>query len=158
MPYDLDRLDRKLLALLQQDSTLTVAELGDRIGLSSTPCWKRLKRLEDEGFVERRVALVDRVKVGLPVTVFVSIRTNSHDESWLVDFANAVSKLPEIVEIYRMSGDVDYLLKVVTSDIEGYDRLYKRLIRSVKLTDVSSAFAMEQIKYTTEMPLLPDES
>jgi Lrp/AsnC family transcriptional regulator len=154
---DLDRLDRELLALLQQDSTLTVAELGERIGLTSTPCWKRLKRLEDEGFIERRVALVNRAKVGLPVTVFVSIRTNSHDESWLTDFANAVSKLPEIVEIYRMSGDVDYLLKVVTPDIEGYDRLYKRLIRAVKLTDVSSAFAMEQIKYTTEMPLLQSD-
>jgi Lrp/AsnC family transcriptional regulator len=157
MVSDLDRLDRKLLALLQQDSTLTVAELGERIGLTSTPCWKRLKRLEDEGFIERRVALVSRAKVGLPVTVFVSIRTNSHDEAWLTDFANAVSKLPEIVEIYRMSGDVDYLLKVVTPDIEGYDRLYKRLIRAVKLTDVSSAFAMEQIKYTTEMPLLQSD-
>lgn len=154
----LDRLDRKLLALLQQDATLTVAELGERIGLSSTPCWKRLKRLEDEGFIERRVALVNRAKAGLPVTVFVSIKTSSHDESWLVEFAGAVSKLPEVVEIYRMSGEVDYLLKVVTTDIEGYDRFYKRLIQAVKLTDVSSAFAMEQIKYTTEVPLLANEA
>src|ERR1700733_1396242 len=150
---DLDRIDHKMLVLLQHDATLTVAELGERIGLSSTPCWKRLKRLEDEGFIERRVALVNRAKVGLPVTVFVSIRTNSHDEQWIVEFADAVSKLPEVVEIYRMSGEVDYLLKVVTSDIEGYDLFYKRLIRTVKLTDVSSAFAMEQIKCTTEMPL-----
>jgi len=150
---DLDRIDHKMLVLLQHDATLTVAELGERIGLSSTPCWKRLKRLEDEGYIERRVALVNRAKVGLPVTVFVSIRTNSHDEQWIVEFADAVSKLPEVVEIYRMSGEVDYLLKVVTSDIEGYDLFYKRLIRTVKLTDVSSAFAMEQIKCTTEMPL-----
>jgi len=149
----LDGIDRRILALLQQDSTLSVADLGERIGLSATPCWKRLKRLEDEGYIERRVALVNRAKVGLPVTVFVSIRTNSHDEAWLREFAHAVSKFPEVIEIYRMSGDVDYLMKVVTSDIEGYDRFYKRLIRSVKLNDVSSAFAMEQIKCTTEMPL-----
>jgi Lrp/AsnC family transcriptional regulator len=148
----LDGLDRKLLSLLQKDATLTVAELGERVGLSTTPCWKRLKRLEDEGFIERKVAIVNRAKVGLPVTVFVSIRTNSHDEAWLLEFAGAVSHFPEVVEIYRMSGEVDYLLKVVTSDIDGYDRFYKRLIRSVKLTDVSSTFAMEQIKYTTEMP------
>jgi Lrp/AsnC family transcriptional regulator len=148
----LDGLDRKLLSLLQKDATLTVAELGERVGLSTTPCWKRLRRLEDEGFIERKVAIVNRAKVGLPVTVFVSIRTNSHDEAWLLEFADAVSHFPEIVEIYRMSGEVDYLLKVVTSDIDGYDRFYKRLIRSVKLTDVSSTFAMEQIKYTTEMP------
>jgi Lrp/AsnC family transcriptional regulator len=150
---EIDGIDRKLLALLQHDATLTIAELGERIGLSSTPCWKRLKRLEDEGFIERRVALVNRAKVGLPVTVFVSIRTNSHDEAWLVEFAAAVAKFPEAVEVYRMSGEVDYLMKVVTTDIDGYDRFYKRLIRTVKLTDVSSAFAMEQIKSSTELPL-----
>jgi Lrp/AsnC family transcriptional regulator len=149
----IDAIDRKLLALMQHDATLTVAELGARIGLSSTPCWKRLKRLEDDGFIERRVVLVNRAKVGLPVTVFVSIRTNSHDEAWLVAFAAAISEFPEAVEIYRMSGEVDYLMKVVTTDIDGYDRFYKRLIRAVKLTDVSSAFAMEQIKSSTELPL-----
>jgi Lrp/AsnC family transcriptional regulator len=153
----IDKIDRKLLALLQHDATLTVAELGERIGLSSTPCWKRLKRLEDEGYIDRRVVLVNRAKVGLPVTVFVSIRTNSHDEKWLVDFAGAISGFPEVVEVYRMSGEVDYLLKVVTSDIDGYDRFYKRLIRAVKLTDVSSTFAMEQIKSSTELPLLQSE-
>jgi Lrp/AsnC family transcriptional regulator len=150
---DLDQIDRKLLGQLQQDATLTVAELGERVGLSTTPCWKRLKRLEDDGFIERRVALVNRAKVGLPVTVFVSIRTNQHDEAWLAAFASAVAALPEVVEVYRMSGEVDYLLKVVTSDIAGYDRLYKRLIGAVKLTDVSSTFAMEQIKCSTEVPL-----
>ena len=153
----IDKIDRKLLALLQHDATLTVAELGERIGLSSTPCWKRLKRLEDEGYIDRRVVLVNRAKVGLPVTVFVSIRTNSHDEKWLVDFAGAISGFPEVVEVYRMIGEVDYLLKVVTSDIDGYDRFYKRLIRAVKLTDVSSTFAMEQIKSSTELPLLQSE-
>ncbi|HVZ91227.1 MAG TPA: Lrp/AsnC family transcriptional regulator [Rhizomicrobium sp.] len=150
----LDHIDRKLLALLQRDATLTVAELGERVGLSSTPCWKRIRRLEEEGYVKRRVALVDRAKVGLKVTVFVSVRTNEHSAAWLENFARVASSFPEIVELHRMSGDVDYLMKVVTDDVEGYDRFYKRLIKAVKLTDVSSAFAMEQIKYTTELPLL----
>jgi len=149
----LDALDRKLLVLLQRDATLTIAELGERVGLSATPCWKRVKRLEDEGYIERRVALVNRAKAGLPVTVFVSIRTNQHDEAWLAEFAKATSGLPEIVELYRMSGDVDYLMKVIVADIDGYDRFYKQLIKAVKLNDVSSTFAMEQIKYSTEVPL-----
>ncbi len=149
----MDSLDRRLLALLQRDATLTVAQLGEAVGLSTTPCWKRVKRLEDEGYIRRRVALVDREKIGLPVTVFVSIRTNQHDEGWLADFARVTAALPEIVELYRMSGDVDYLMKVAVPDIAGYDRFYKKLIAAVKLTDVSSAFAMEQIKYSTEMPL-----
>ncbi len=149
----IDDLDRRLLALLQQDATLTVAQLSERVGLSTTPCWKRVKRLEDEGYIERKVAILNRAKVGLPVTVFVSIRTSQHDEKWLNEFAAAVSRMPEVIELYRMSGEVDYLMKVVTSDIGGYDRFYKRLIKSVKLNDVSSTFAMEQIKYSTEVPL-----
>lgn len=149
----LDEFDRKLLTLLQQDATLSIAELAERIGLTTTPCWKRLKRLEEEGYVEKRVALLNRAKVGLPVTVFVSIRTSQHDEAWLADFAKATAAMPEIVELYRMSGEVDYLMKVVVPDIEGYDRFYKRLIRATKLSDVSSTFAMEQIKYSTEVPL-----
>ncbi|HVV66086.1 MAG TPA: Lrp/AsnC family transcriptional regulator [Rhizomicrobium sp.] len=150
----LDQIDRKLLALLQRDATLTVAELGERVGLSSTPCWKRVRRLEEEGYITRRVALIDRAKVGLKVTVFVSVRTNEHNAAWLENFARVASTFPEIVELHRMSGDIDYLIKVVTDDVEGYDRFYKKLIKAVKLTDVSSAFAMEQIKYSTELPLL----
>lgn len=149
----LDRTDRKLLECLQRDATLSVADLAARVGLSTTPCWKRLKRLEEEGFVKAKVALLDRAKLGLKVTVFVSIRTNQHDAEWLESFARAVSSLPEIVELHRMSGEVDYLMKVVVGDVEGYDRFYKKLIKLVKLTDVSSAFAMEQIKYSTELPL-----
>jgi Lrp/AsnC family transcriptional regulator, cysteine-sensing transcriptional activator len=132
-----------------------VAALAERVGLSQTPCWKRVKRLEDEGFILRRVALVDRAKVGLKVTVFVSIRTKEHDAAWLENFAHVTSSFAEIVELHRMSGDVDYLMKVVTDDVEGYDRFYKKLIKAVRLSDVSSAFAMEQIKYTTELPLDP---
>ncbi len=149
----LDRIDCALLAALQLDGTLSVAALGERVGLSSTPCWKRIKRLEDEGFIERRVAILNRHKTGLPVTVFVSVRTSQHDEKWLSQFAAAVTALPEVQEFHRMSGDVDYLLKVVTTDIDGYDRFYKKLIKAAQLTGVSSAFSMEQIKFTTALPL-----
>lgn len=149
----LDRTDKKLLEHLQRDGTLNIATLAELVGLSTTPCWKRVRRLEDEGYIQRRVALADRAKLGLKVTVFVSIRTNEHDAAWLEKFARAASDFPEIVELYRMSGDVDYLMKVVVADVEGYDRFYKKLIKAVRLTDVSSAFAMEQIKYTTELPL-----
>nr|WP_315239067.1 Lrp/AsnC family transcriptional regulator [uncultured Albidiferax sp.] len=150
---ELDRLDYAILGALQVDGSLSVAALAERVGLSSTPCWKRLKRLEDAGYLTGRVALVDRHKVGLPITVFVSIRTAQHDEKWLAQFAAAASALPEIQELHRMSGDVDYLLKVVTTDIGGYDRFYKKLIQAVPLSGVSSAFSMEQIKSTTALPL-----
>jgi len=149
----IDHLDRRILECLQRDASLSIADLSAQIGISTTPCWKRVKRLEEQGFITGRVALVDRSKVGLKVTVFVSIRTNEHDPVWLENFARAAAALPEVVEVYRMSGDVDYLMKVVTEDVEGYDRFYKKLIKAVRLTDVSSAFAMEQIKYTTELPL-----
>ncbi len=150
---NLNKTDRLLLQALQEDGSLSVAQLGERVGLSATPCWKRVKRMEDEGLIQRRVALVDREKVGLPVTVFVSLRTSRHDEQWLRKFAAAVSSMPEVMEFHRMSGEVDYLLKVVTTDIAGYDRFYKRLIKLTELAGVSSAFSMEQIKYTTALPL-----
>jgi len=149
----LDRYDVAILAALQADGTLSVAQLSEKVGLSSTPCWKRLRRLEEDGYIENRVAIVNRRKVGLPVTVFVSVRTSQHDEQWLARFAAAVMALPEVQEFHRMSGDVDYLLKVVTSDIDGYDRFYKKLIKASQLTGVSSAFSMEQIKFTTALPL-----
>ena len=149
----LDRLDRALLAALQEDGALSIAALGERVGLSSTPCWRRLKRLEDEGYIERRVAIVNRRKVGLGVTVFVSVRAGQHDEKWLARFAAAVATMPEVLEFHRMSGDVDYLLKVVATDIDGYDAFYKKLIRVGQLSGVSSAFSMEQIKSTTVLPL-----
>ncbi len=150
----LDRLDLQILDAMQRDASLSMVELGAQVGLSSTPCWKRLKRLEDAGLIERRVAIVNRKAVGLPVTVFVSIRAGQHDEKWLTRFAAVVSTLPEVQEFHRMSGDVDYLLKVVASSIDGYDRFYKKLISLVDLAGVSSAFSMEQIKSTTALPLL----
>jgi len=149
----LDKFDQAILVALQEDGALSIAALSERIGLSTTPCWKRVKRLEDEGFIEKRVAIVNRKKVGLGVTVFVSVRTGQHDEKWLKKFAAAVATLPEVLEFHRMSGDVDYLLKVVTTDIDGYDAFYKKLIRAAQLTGVSSAFSMEQIKSTTALPL-----
>ncbi len=150
---DLDKYDYAILSALQGDATLSIAQLAEKIGLSSTPCWKRVKRLEEEGHIESRVTLVNRRKVGLPVTVFVSVRTGDHDEKWLKNFAAAVINLPEVLEFHRMSGDVDYLLKVVTTDIDGYDRFYKKLIKAARLSGVSSAFSMEQIKYSTALPL-----
>jgi len=149
----LDRIDRQILAELQKDATLPVAQLGERVGLSSTPCWKRIKRLEEEGLLTGRVALVDRKKVGLPVTVFVSLRLARHDEDSLQRLAALVADMPEVQEFHRMSGDVDYLLKVVSTSIEGYDQFYKKLIAVSDFRSVSSAFSMEQIKSSTALPL-----
>ena len=150
---ELDKFDYAILDALQADATLSIAALSEKVGLSSTPCWKRLKRLEEDGIIETRVAIVNRKKVGLPVTVFVSISTTAHDEQWLKKFAAAVIALPEVMEFHRMSGDIDYLLKVATTDIDGYDRFYKKLIKTAQLSGVSSAFSMEQIKFTTALPL-----
>jgi Lrp/AsnC family transcriptional regulator len=149
----LDAIDRKILRQLQRDATIPVADLASTVGLSQTPCWKRVKRLEAEGYITARVALVDREKLDLGVTVFVGVRTNQHDEDWLAAFAAAIKAVPEVVEFYRMSGEVDYLLKIVCADIADYDRIYKKLIRGAKLFDVSSSFAMERIKSTTELPI-----
>ncbi|TAH11215.1 MAG: Lrp/AsnC family transcriptional regulator [Curvibacter sp.] len=150
---ELDRMDRTILSALQQDGTLSAAQLGEKVGLSATPCWKRVKAMEEAGLIEKRVAIVNRERAGLPVTVFVSLRTNRHDEAWLRKFAASVSSMPEVMEFHRMSGDVDYLLKVVAADIAGYDRFYKRLIQNAQLAGVSSAFSMEEIKSTTALPL-----
>lgn len=153
MAPTLDRIDRRILAILQEDSTVPVAEMGRRVGLSTTPCWRRIQKLEEEGVIRRRVALLDPRKVKAGVTVFVAVRTSQHSEDWLKRFAEVVSEFPEVVEFYRMSGEVDYLLRVVVPDIEHYDIFYKKLISRIDLADVSSSFAMEQIKYTTALPL-----
>ena len=150
---DLDQIDRRLLAILQEDATVPIAELAERVGLSQTPCWKRVRRLQDAGVITARVALLDREALDLGLTVFVAVKTGHHDEGWLNLFAAGASALPEVVEFYRMSGDVDYLLKVVVKDIAAYDRFYKRLIAKIELSDVTSMFAMEEIKSTTRLPL-----
>jgi Lrp/AsnC family transcriptional regulator len=149
----MDAIDRKILAVLQEDASLSVAEIGNRVGLSSTPCWKRIQRLEAEGVILKRVALVDADKLGLGITVFVSIETGDHSQEWLSRFAEVVGAMPEVMEFYRMAGDVDYMLRVVVPDIAGYDAFYKKLIGTVPLKNVTSRFAMEKIKSTTALPI-----
>ncbi len=150
----MDAIDRKILTVLQRDASLSVAEIGSRVGLSSTPCWKRIQRLEAEGVIQRRVAIVDQDKLGLGVTVFVSVETGDHSQEWLKRFAEVVGAMPEVMEFYRMAGDVDYMLRVIVKDIAGYDEFYKRLIAAVPLKNVTSRFAMEKIKSTTELPIV----
>ena len=149
----IDRTDKAILELLQADATLKVADIATRIHLSTTACWKRIQQLEASGTIRKRVALLDAARLNVGVTVFVAVKTNQHNEDWLRRFADAVVAIPEVVEFYRMSGEVDYLLRVVVPDIAAYDAVYKRLIRDVALSDVSSSFAMEQLKYTTALPL-----
>jgi Lrp/AsnC family transcriptional regulator len=149
----LDAIDRKILSVLQEDASLSVAEIGDRVGLSSTPCWKRIQRLEGDGIIMRRVALVDQNKIGLGITVFVSVESSDHSEAWLKKFAEAVSAMPEVMEFYRMAGDVDYMLRVVVADMQSYDAFYKKLIGTVPLKNVTSRFAMEKIKSVTSLPV-----
>ena len=153
----MDAIDRKILAVVQQDAALSVAEIGQRVGLSSTPCWKRLQRLEADGVIMRRVALIDPDKVGLGITVFVSVETGDHSQEWLAKFAQVVDAMPEVMEFYRMAGDVDYVLRVVVQDMHSYDTFYKKLIATVPLKNVTSRFAMERIKATTayKVPDLP---
>src|SRR6516162_1346408 len=151
----MDAIDRKILAVLQDNAALSVAEIGARVGLSSTPCWKRIQRLEAEGVILKRVVLVDQERVGLPISVFVSIETGDHSQDWLDRFAKTVTAMPEVMEFYRMAGDVDYMLRVVVPDIAGYDTFYKCLIAAVPLKNVTSRFAMEKIKSTTALPV-PD--
>jgi Lrp/AsnC family transcriptional regulator len=154
-PLVMDEIDRKLLGLLQQDCTLSIAEMADRVGLSPTPCWKRIQKLEAGGVVLRRVALVDPARVGMGLTVFVAIEAGSHSPEWLERFAAAVEAMPEVLEFHRMAGDVDYMLRVVTADMAEYDAFYKRLIAVVPLKNVTSRFAMERIKSSTAVPLHP---
>jgi len=149
----MDAIDRKILAVMQEDASLSVAEIGNRVGLSSTPCWKRIQRLEADGVIQKRVAVVEQTKVGLGITVFVSVETGDHSQEWLDRFAKTVGAMPEVMEFYRMAGDVDYMLRVVAADIAGYDSFYKRLISTVPLKNVTSRFAMEKIKSTTALPI-----
>ena len=143
----LDDIDRKILTLLQQDATQSVQDLADAVGLTTNPCWRRIKRLEEEGIILRRVAVVDPGKLGLGMTAFVRISTETHTKDWLDTFKTSVGRIPEIVECHRMAGDVDYLLKIVVEDLSHYDRVYQRLLVQVpNLKDVSAAFSMERMK------------
>ena len=149
----MDRIDLRILDLLQHDATLSTADIAEAVGLSTTPCWRRIQNLEKEGVIARRVALLDRDHLNVGVDAFIAIRTDQHNKRWLDAFAKAVAAFPEVIELYRMSGEVDYLMRVVVPDLAAYDSFYLRLIREVDLYDVSSSFAMERIKYTTALPL-----
>lgn len=145
----MDRIDKEILRILQKDASVPIATIADKVGLSQTPCWKRIRRLETTGVIERRVALLNPEKIGLGITVFVSIQAPDHSQDWLQLFAEAVAAMPEVMEFYRMAGDVDYMLRVVVADMPAYDEFYKRLIGTVALRNVTSRFAMERIKSET---------
>jgi len=149
----MDRIDRKLLALLQDDADRSLNDLAEAVHLTPTPCWKRIQKMQRDGVIRKKVVLCDPAKLNLGLTAFVAVRTQQHNEQWLRKFAAAVQSIPEIVEAYRMSGDIDYMLRVVASDIQGYDGVYRKLIRAVELFDVSSSFAMERLKYSTALPV-----
>ncbi len=149
----MDEVDREILQLLQGDASLTARELADHVGLTPTPCWRRVQNLEAAGVITQRVALVDPESVNLAVTALVQIRTNNHSAEWLAEFQHAIDQLPEVVEAYRTSGEIDYMLRVVVPSIAAWDELYKRLIDSVDLYDVRSIFVMEKLKQTTALPL-----
>ena len=149
----MDKIDRKILTLLQRNCSQSVAEIAEQVGLSASPCWRRIQNLEAAGVIARRVALLDRQKLNLGVVVFVRIKTQDHSQDWLKGFAAAVERIDEVVEFYRMTGDIDYLLRIVVPSIDAYDAVYKRLIGIPGLADVSASFAMEEIKHTTALPL-----
>jgi Lrp/AsnC family transcriptional regulator len=149
----MDATDRKLLDILQHDAGLSLDELSTRMALSRNACWRRIKRLEDDGVIKARVTLLNAGRINVGLTAFIALRTTEHSAKWLDQFSKAVRDLPEIVGVYRMTGDVDYLLQAVIPDVAAYDQLYKRLIGKITLADVSSSFVMEEIKSTTILPL-----
>jgi Lrp/AsnC family transcriptional regulator len=149
----MDKLDAKILDLLQENANLTAAEIADRVGLSKTPCWRRIQKLEADGVIRGKVVLLDAHALNVGTTVFVTLKTGNHSEAWFERFVRAVRDIPEVTEIHRMSGDVDYLIRIVVPDIDAYDVVYKRLISSVEFQDVSASFALETIKSTSALPL-----
>ena len=154
----MDRTDIKILTILQQDASLPVAEIAKRVNLSQTPCWRRIQKLEEAGVIQKRVALLDPRAIGLGLTIFVEVETGDHSKEWLERFAGTVSDLPEVMDVYRMAGDVDYLLRIEVADMAAYDDYYQKLIASIPLKNVTSRFAMERVKFTTAYPLrAPDQ-
>ncbi len=149
----MDEIDRKLLALLQEDATLAMAQLADQVGLSATPVWKRVQKLEAAGVIARRVALVEPERIGVGLIVFVAIEAPEHSPEWLAGFARAVGAMPEVMEAYRMAGEIDYMLRVAVPDMAEFDAFYKRLVTAVPLKNVTSRFSMERLKHTTAYPL-----
>jgi len=151
----MDEIDRLLLEILQQDTTLSLAQMAERVGLSPTPCWKRIQKLEARGVIMRRVAIVDPVRVGVGLSVLVSVEAGEHSPEWLQRFSAGVGAMPEVMEVYRTAGEVDYVLRVAVADMAEYDTFYKRLIAIAPMKNVTSRFAMERIKHSTAYPLHP---
>ena len=151
----MDEIDRKLLQILQEDATLSIAHMAERVGLSPTPCWKRVQKLEATGVITRRVALVDPDRVGVGLSVFVAVQAGEHTPEWLRSFSAGVAAMPEVMEVYRMAGDVDYMLRVAVADMPEYDAFYKRLIALAPMKNVTSRFAMERMKQSSAYPLHP---
>jgi len=149
----MDRIDKEILALLQDNADIPLTEIAARVKLSSTPCWRRIQRLEEQGYIRRRVAILDAEKLNVGVTVFVLLRTNRHNQDWFENLREIVSEIPEVVDFYRMSGNIDYLLRVIVPDIAAYDAVYKKLTSRIEIFEVSSSFAMEEIKHTSALPL-----
>jgi Lrp/AsnC family transcriptional regulator len=154
MKFEIDPMDRMILAELQRDGTLSVDQLSERVSLSRNACWRRVKLMEEAGIITGRVALVNAEKLGFGLSVFILVRTTHHEPDWLKKFRDAVSSIPEIIGVYRMSGDLDYVLRARVPDVKAYDRLYQRLIAKVPLSDVSASFVMEEIKETMELPAI----
>ncbi len=154
----MDKTDLKILAILQEDASIPVAEVAARVNLSQTPCWRRIQRLEENGVIQRRVALVDPVAIGVGLTVFVEIESADHSDEWLRKFAEQIPAMPEVMDVYRMAGDVDYLLRVAVGSMEEFDSFYQRLVARIPLKNVTSRFAMERIKTSTAYPLRVDEA
>jgi Lrp/AsnC family transcriptional regulator len=150
---DFDTIDRRIMGELQRDAAQSLDALGDSVGLSRNACWRRVRALEAAGVIKARVALLDPVQLDLPLMVFIQIRTSAHAPDWLEKFSTATRAMPEILGVYRMSGDLDYLIRARVADMAGYDQLYQRLIRKVPLSDVSASFVMEEIKETTQLPV-----
>lgn len=151
--FSMDKLDKAILGLLQQSSDISVNDIAEQVGLTATPCWRRIQKLEADGIITKRVALLKARSLGLTMTVFVQVKAARHDGKWLAAFAEHASSFEEVVEFYRMSGEFDYLLKVLVTDMDSFDHFYKRLVSGIDLNDVTSSFAMEQLKYTTALPL-----
>ena len=149
----MDKMDRQILRLLQVDSSLSVSEVARKVGLSASPCWKRINRLQSDGIIKRKIAILDADILGFGLTAYVSIKTGEHSSEWLEGFSKTVTKMPEVMEFHRMAGDVDYMLKVIVPDIQAFDDFYKRLIGTSSINEVTSRFSMETIKQTTALPI-----
>ncbi len=149
----MDEMDRRILRILQEDCSLPVSDVARQVGLSNSPCWKRINRMQNDGIIRRQTAVLDAGRLGFGLTVFVSIKTGEHSSEWLEAFSNNITAMPEVMEVHRMAGEVDYMLKVVVRDMESFDEFYKRLIGITALSDVTSRFSMEKLKDTTALPI-----